>query len=80
MFTNKIKTKLTDTTFEQRSLLFAELSAIAYEDLPSVKKKAAKLGFTRAIIPKANQAKQKIKDIEILPVETLSQALDLIKR
>ena len=46
MFTDKIKTKLTDTTFEQRSLLFAELSAIAYEDLPSVKKKAAKLGFT----------------------------------
>ena len=29
MFTDKIKTKLTDTTFEQRSLLFAELSAIA---------------------------------------------------
>ena len=43
-------------------------------------KEAAKLGFTRAIIPKANQAKQKIKGIEVLPVESLSQALDLIKQ
>ena len=41
-------------------------------------KEAAKLGFTRAIIPKANQAKQKIKGIDVLPVENLSQALELI--
>ena len=41
-------------------------------------KEAAKLGFTRAIIPKANQAKQKIKRIDVLPVENLSQALELI--
>ena len=42
-------------------------------------KEASKLGFSRAIIPKANQAKQKIKNIEVFPVETLSQALSLIK-
>ena len=41
-------------------------------------KEAAKLGFIRAIIPKANQAKQKIKGIDVLPVENLSQALELI--
>lgn len=41
-------------------------------------KEAAKLGFTKAIIPKANQAKQKIKGIDVLPVENLSQALELI--
>jgi len=41
-------------------------------------KEAAKLGFTKAIIPKANQAKQKIKGIDELPVENLSQALELI--
>ena len=41
-------------------------------------KEAAKLGFTKAIIPKANQAKQKIKGIYVLPVENLSQALELI--
>ena len=38
-------------------------------------KEAAKLGFNRAIIPKANVAKQKISGIEIIPVENLSQAL-----
>ena len=41
-------------------------------------KEAAKLGFTRAIIPKANQAKQNINGIKILPVETLHDALELI--
>ena len=41
-------------------------------------KEAAKLGFTRAIIPKANQAKQKINGIEIYPVSTLNEAIKLI--
>ena len=38
-----------------------------------------KLGFTKAIIPKANQAKQKINGIEISPVDNLSQAIKLLK-
>ena len=44
-----------------------------YDEVP------AKLGFTKAIIPKANQAKQKIKGIEIFPVDNLSQAIKLLK-
>lgn len=39
---------------------------------------AAKLGFKRAIIPYANRPKTKRKDIEVLPVRRLTEALDLI--
>lgn len=38
-------------------------------------KEAAKLGFTKAIVPKANAPKQKIDGIEIIAVERLDQAL-----
>jgi len=38
-------------------------------------KEAAKLGFTKAIVPKANMAKQPIKGLEVIGVERLEQAL-----
>ena len=38
-------------------------------------KEAAKLGFTRAIIPKANQPKQKIDSLEIIAVERVADAI-----
>jgi DNA repair protein RadA/Sms len=38
-------------------------------------KEAAKLGFTHAIVPKANQPKQAVKDIEVYGVDRLEQAL-----
>ncbi|OIQ80783.1 hypothetical protein GALL_374650 [mine drainage metagenome] len=38
-------------------------------------KEAAKLGFTHAIVPKANLPKHPIKDIEVTGVERLEQAL-----
>lgn len=38
-------------------------------------KEAAKLGFTQAIIPAANQPKQKIAGMEIVPVNRLDEAL-----
>jgi DNA repair protein RadA/Sms len=38
-------------------------------------KEAAKLGFTRAIVPKANAPKQSIKGMEVITVERLEQAL-----
>jgi DNA repair protein RadA/Sms len=73
-----------DQPLDQKTVIFGEIG-LAGEVRPVQRgqerlKEAAKLGFTRAIIPKANQAKQKIKGIEILPVESLFQALDLIKR
>ena len=38
-------------------------------------KEAAKLGFTRAIVPKANAPKQAINGIEVVGVDRLEQAL-----
>jgi DNA repair protein RadA/Sms len=42
-------------------------------------KEAAKLGFTHAIIPRANAPKQKIAGIEIIAVERVDQAVDRIR-
>lgn len=41
-------------------------------------REAAKHGFTRAIVPKANLPKNKIEGLEIIPVSKISQALDAI--
>jgi DNA repair protein RadA/Sms len=42
-------------------------------------KEAAKLGFTHAIVPKANAPKQPIKGIEIFAVDRLEQALQKVR-
>jgi DNA repair protein RadA/Sms len=42
-------------------------------------KEAAKLGFTKAIVPKANAPKTKIPGLEVIAVERLDQALSKIK-
>jgi DNA repair protein RadA/Sms len=42
-------------------------------------KEAAKLGFTRAIIPKANAPKQAIEGMEIVAVERIEQAVVAIR-
>lgn len=42
-------------------------------------KEAAKLGFTKAIVPKANAPKQKIASIEVIAVERLEQALNHLR-
>ena len=42
-------------------------------------KEAAKLGFTKAIVPKANAPKQRIDGIEVISVERLEQALNYVK-
>lgn len=41
-------------------------------------REAAKLGFTRALVPHANRPKEKMDGIEIIPVKRLDEALDLI--
>ena len=38
-------------------------------------KEAAKLGFTQAVVPAANQPKQKISGMEIHPVHRLNEAI-----
>jgi DNA repair protein RadA/Sms len=67
---------------DQKTVIFGEIG-LAGEVRPVQRgqeriKEAAKLGFTRAIIPKANQAKQKINGIDIYPVSTLNEAIKLI--
>lgn len=42
-------------------------------------KEAAKLGFTKAIVPKANVPKQRIEGIEVIGVERLEQALSKMR-
>ena len=42
-------------------------------------KEAAKLGFTHAIIPKANMPKQKIAGMEIIAVERVEDAVDRMR-
>jgi len=42
-------------------------------------KEAAKLGFTKAIVPKANAPKQRIEGIEVIGVERLEQALNQLR-
>ncbi|MCY1532234.1 DNA repair protein RadA [compost metagenome] len=42
-------------------------------------KEAAKLGFTLAVIPKANAPKQKIDGLEVIAVERIEQAIDRVR-
>ncbi len=42
-------------------------------------KEAAKLGFSQAIVPKANQPKQALADLEIFAVDRIEQAIDLAR-
>jgi DNA repair protein RadA/Sms len=42
-------------------------------------KEAAKLGFTKAIVPKANAPKAKIAGLGVIAVERLDQALNQLR-
>ena len=42
-------------------------------------KEAAKLGFTPAIVPKANSPKQPIKGMQVFCVDRLEQALNIVR-
>ncbi|NWG30923.1 MAG: DNA repair protein RadA [Rhodocyclaceae bacterium] len=42
-------------------------------------KEAAKLGFTHALIPKANAPKQPIKGIEVMALERVEQAIEVLR-
>jgi DNA repair protein RadA/Sms len=42
-------------------------------------KEAAKLGFTHALVPKANATKQAVKGIEVIALERVEQAIDALR-
>jgi DNA repair protein RadA/Sms len=39
---------------------------------------AAKHGFKKAVVPKANAPKQKLAQLQVYPVSTLAEALDIL--
>jgi DNA repair protein RadA/Sms len=42
-------------------------------------REAAKLGFEKAIVPRANQPKSRIPDLEIIAIERIDQAVQSLR-
>lgn len=78
-----IVSSLKNRAMPEKTVVFGEIG-LAGEVRPVQRgqeriKEAAKLGFTQAIIPKANQAKQAIKGIKIIAVERIEEAVDYLR-
>ena len=78
-----IVSSLKNKPLENKLVVFGEVG-LAGEVRPVQRgqerlREAAKLGFTRAIVPKANAPKQPIKGITVSAVERLEQALQLMR-
>ncbi len=74
-----IVSSLTDRPIEGKVITFGEVG-LAGEVRPAPRgqdrlKEAAKLGFTRAIVPKANMPKSKIPGLEVIAVDRVDQAV-----
>jgi len=79
-----IVSSLADKPLPAKLVAFGEVG-LAGEVRPAPRgqerlREAAKLGFTQAIIPKANKPKQPIDGIEIIAVERVSEALARFRR
>ncbi len=78
-----IVSSLKNTPLDNKLIVFGEVG-LAGEVRPvqggQVRlKEAAKLGFTKAIVPKANAPKAKIAGLEVIKVERLDQALNQLR-
>ncbi len=78
-----IVSSLTDRPIPGKVLAFGEIG-LAGEVRPAPRgqdrlKEAAKLGFTRALVPKANAPKTKIAGLEVIAVERLDQAVSRLR-
>ena len=78
-----IVSSLTDRPIAARVAVFGEIG-LAGEVRPAPRgqdrlKEAAKLGFEKAIVPKANLPKGKIAGLEVLAVERVDQAVQLLR-
>jgi DNA repair protein RadA/Sms len=74
-----VVSSLTDRPIPSKVLAFGEIG-LAGEVRPAPRgqerlKEAAKLGFERAIVPRANQPKGRIGDLEVIAVERIDQAV-----
>ena len=78
-----IVSSLTDRPIPGKVVAFGEIG-LAGEVRPAPRgqdrlKEAAKLGFEKAVVPKANAPKGKLAGIEVLPVERVDQAVQLLR-
>jgi DNA repair protein RadA/Sms len=78
-----VVSSLTDRAIPDKVLAFGEIG-LAGEVRPAPRgqdrlREAAKLGFERAVIPKANLPKAKIAGLEVLAVERVDQAVQLLR-
>jgi DNA repair protein RadA/Sms len=78
-----IVSSLTDRPIPGKVIAFGEVG-LAGEVRPAPRgqdrlKEAAKLGFTQAIVPKANLPKAKIAGLEVIPVERVDQAVTKLR-
>ena len=74
-----VVSSLTDRPIPGKVVAFGEIG-LAGEVRPAPRgqdrlKEAAKLGFEKAIVPKANQPKGKIEELEVIAVERVDQAV-----
>lgn len=77
-----IVSSLKNRILSEKTVVFGEVG-LAGEVRPVQRgqeriKEAAKLGFTQAVIPKANQSKQVIEGIEIIAVERVEEAIRVL--
>ncbi|MGH8704049.1 MAG: DNA repair protein RadA [Burkholderiales bacterium] len=78
-----VVSSLTDCPISGKVVVFGEVG-LAGEVRPAPRgqdrlKEAAKLGFERAIVPRANQPKGKIADLEVIAVERVDQAVAVLR-
>jgi DNA repair protein RadA/Sms len=78
-----VVSSLTDRPIAEKVAVFGEIG-LAGEVRPAPRgqerlREAAKLGFQKVIIPRANSPKAKIPNLEVLPVERVDQAVQLLR-
>jgi DNA repair protein RadA/Sms len=78
-----VVSSLTDRAIRNKTVVFGEVG-LAGEVRPAPRgqerlKEAAKLGFEKAIVPKANQPKGAIAGLEVIPVERVDQAVQVLR-
>jgi DNA repair protein RadA/Sms len=74
---------LSDRAIPEKVVVFGEVG-LAGEVRPAPRgqerlREAAKLGFEKAVVPRANQPKARISGLEVLPVERIEQAVQLLR-
>src|SRR2546428_4674993 len=78
-----VVSSLSDRAIPEKVVVFGEIG-LAGEVRPAPRgqdrlKEAAKLGFEKAIVPRANQPKAKIAGLDVLAVERVDEAVPLLR-